>query len=43
LETVTVPIHLPLHLYKPAPGSFPSLIPFHQPLATAPDTTFLLS
>jgi hypothetical protein len=35
LETVTVPIHILLHLYKPAPGSFISLIPFLQPLATA--------
>jgi hypothetical protein len=29
-----VPIHIPLHLYKPAPDSFLSLIPFLQPLAT---------
>jgi hypothetical protein len=36
LETVMVPIHIPLRLYKPAPGSFFSLIPFLQPLATAP-------
>jgi hypothetical protein len=42
LETVMVPIHLPLRLYKPAPGNFFSLILFLQPLATAPITTFLL-
>jgi hypothetical protein len=36
LETVTVPIHIPLRLYKPSPRSFFSLVPFLQPLATAP-------
>jgi hypothetical protein len=43
LETATMPIHLPLHLYKPAPGNFLSLIPFLQPLATVPDSIFLFS
>jgi hypothetical protein len=36
LETITVLIYISLHLYKPAPGNFFSLIPFLQPLATAP-------
>jgi hypothetical protein len=36
-----VPIHLPLHLYKPIPGNFLLIVFSLQPLATIPNPIFL--
>jgi hypothetical protein len=43
LETVTMPIHIPLHLYKPVPGSFLFTRPLPSAISKRTNTTVLLS